>query len=124
MRRLSGDSFFQSAEIYGDPHAGMEFGMDSVLPAGGHEELRLFGWAADAISRGDMSGLDRIFRDNYDKFAEVNRVNGDLVVFPWMRQMIDPFGCDKAKNTSKGRYSRWRLSRCHGEVQAGSALGR
>lgn len=99
MRQLSGGAFFQNAEIYGDPWSGQEFGMDSVLPAGWSEDKELFEWVADAIKSGDMDHLDLLFSKYYDKFARVNRDAGDLLVFPWMRQMLDPFGCNKAKNT-------------------------
>jgi hypothetical protein len=73
--------------------------MDSVLPAGWSEDKDLFEWVADAIRRGDMDYLDSLFSKYYDKFANVNRDAGELTVFPWMRQMVDPFGCDKTKNT-------------------------
>jgi hypothetical protein len=98
MRTLSDDSFFQNAEIYGDTWSGLEFGMDSVLPAGWSEDKELFEWVADAVRSGDMNYLDRLFSRYYDRFANVNKERGELVTFPWMRQMIDPFGCDKAKN--------------------------
>jgi glycosidase len=91
MRTLSADSFFQNAEIYGDPHAGLEFGMDSVLPASWGEDKEIFIWIADKIKRDDMNGLDDLLGKYYDKFAQANRDAGELVTFPWMRQMVDPF---------------------------------
>merc|ERR1712048_744037 len=98
MRNLSNDSFFQNAEIYGDPHSGLDFGMESILPGSWNDDKEIFGWVANDIKWGNMDDLDGLFAKYYDKYADVNRDAGDLLIFPWMRQMLDPFGCDKRKN--------------------------